>query len=312
MGNSVSLPSEVLFNGIKHMDFEKLRTLAVVNRQLRPLVKTVLRLRVYGGLKPFMSESKIVSFLSTLAKTDSVVGGSVAQGIITPSIFYNSSPRNLNIFVPEDHAERWEDYLEEEFGYLADRREAHWSRTVKTLTFMFLKEDCLEGYVRDGALGIVICESYGSSCLVPILASPFTSQMNFLTESYIYCLHPRLTPNLMTVEVPAPSGNETLEDAQDEYKELLRTRGLEVLDENAQDVLCGEGAFCLGLLRFFGMKIIGREKCAGDAVSMVYWNEDGDMDDFLGQKGVRFWMGGRPEGVNCEHKAHASRLLKFS
>ncbi|KDR76166.1 hypothetical protein GALMADRAFT_210830 [Galerina marginata CBS 339.88] len=293
MGNSPSLPADVLLGGIVDMDLEQLRAIGEVNTLLRDLVKTTLHNRIYKLLTKFMDDDQISQFFSMLTITDSVIGGSVAQAVVTPSIFLKDAPGDLNIFVPEDFLDRWETFLHEEMGY--------YSLNIIVLEF--------GGEGKEGPPKIMVCEAFGSSSLVPILASPFSSQMNFVTEDHVYCLHPRLTPNLTAVEVPPPPGNKAKKKEQNAYIKKLRNRGVDVLDLDAQDKLCAEDTFCAAQLRFLGMKILARPKNAGDAVSMVCWNDDVNLDDFLAQKPLRFWMGGREEGYACKHAAHANRLL---
>ncbi|KDR73769.1 hypothetical protein GALMADRAFT_142212 [Galerina marginata CBS 339.88] len=286
------------------MDLEQLRVIGEVNALLRDIVKTILHNRIHKMLSKFMDADRVSRFLSLLTITESVVGGSVAQAVVTPSILSEDTPGDLNIFVPEDSLDGWETFLHEEMGYYSLISEMEYTRLIKNIIVLEFG-----GEGKEGPPKIMLCEASGASSLVPILASPFTSQMNCFTADHVYCLHPHLTPNLTAVEIPAPPGNKRIKKEQIAYIEKLRKRGVEMLDLDAQDMLCAKDTFCAAQLRFLGMKILGRQRNAGDAVSMVCWNDDRNLDDLLDQKPLRFWLGGREKGYVCKHGAHATRLL---
>ncbi|KDR76163.1 hypothetical protein GALMADRAFT_139899 [Galerina marginata CBS 339.88] len=190
----IFLPPDLLFDECRQLGIRDLVSIAGVNRRLRRTVRKVIRTRVYGNLAKIIPHSRIPTFLATLTNTGSVIGGSIALAAINPDFLLNQSPNNVNIFTPVDTVREWQIYLNN-IGFISSTEtSSQLSSCNRVITFYF-------HHRRNGTKTVIVYEATGSSCLTPIFESGYTSQMNFLTQDHLYCMHPHLTPQLKTLQV---------------------------------------------------------------------------------------------------------------
>ncbi|KDR68036.1 hypothetical protein GALMADRAFT_146768 [Galerina marginata CBS 339.88] len=289
-GPRVHIPNEMLSEMLRGFSLGQLHIVAGVNVRLRDVVKTRLRIRIHYNLSKFIAEHKVEDFMALLNANASVVGGSIAQGAITPEIFYDAPPSNLNVFVPHGVVDTVSRFLIQDLAYTIDGVEVNRiKKSVESVVFL-----------SDGPeKRIIICESTSSSCLRPILRSSFTSQVNFLTANHIYCVYPHLTPNLQAMQrLPKPHGpaGKALEDKQ--LSVLLRQR-VELIENDDEIPFCRENQACREFRRRLFVGPQEEQKTPLEDIGIMCWDEDHDPEELLAQNHDQFSLGGTCKVPHC-------------
>ncbi|KDR72383.1 hypothetical protein GALMADRAFT_229152 [Galerina marginata CBS 339.88] len=271
---SLALPHDIIYDKTMCFDMKDLSILAGVNRELRTIIKEILEARFIGALSKFIHAKHTATFKLMLNDTRSVVGGSIAQAVITPRIFDNDRTSNLNIFCRAGTLHVWEDYLGS-IGYI------HTSNATKKF--------------------IMVSESSCSSALIPILSSSYTSQMNFITANHVYSIHPVLTRQMKTLALT--QALRTVKNSTIEKR--LKLRGIKVVSVKKEQKLCQKDSLCRCVIRFLGKERKDCEKVNyTDLVGIMCWGSDGVKECFLHEKRIRFWLGGSCRNEDCMYKPY--------
>ncbi|KDR76173.1 hypothetical protein GALMADRAFT_139905 [Galerina marginata CBS 339.88] len=281
------LPTELLRQWMVGVDLITLHVVAKVDRRLREAVKDTLRLRIERALAIFVPSEHMSEFFAILTSSESVVAGSVAQAVLTPSIFANDTPNDLNIFVKVGCLNAWATYTFD-LGYV-DREDMRPTDNNVVSVVSFRKR------VGDSARTqtIMICEGQGFTSITPVFGSSLTSQMNFFNESNIYCLQPDVTLNLKTIRLTGSGDGLYQSDA------FLQARGIKVVDVSEEIKLCQEGKLCRKLERGLGVRLRGRVALPADAVVVQSWSNDNDTESFLEKSRIAFSLRGSCRNKDC-------------
>ncbi|KDR73761.1 hypothetical protein GALMADRAFT_142207 [Galerina marginata CBS 339.88] len=223
MGIFSRLPNEMLSKVAESVDVGHLSVLAGLDPRLRSIVKSEIQDRVYSLLAVFIPKNGIPTLLTALNGTSSVIGGSVAQAVITPTS-RESGPR------------------------------------------------------------ILISESSSSSCLSPVIASAFTSQMNFITADHVYSIYPHLTTKLKSFQIKMVPLDVAKRTARMAYAARLQRRGVKVIDDDEERLLCEKRQFCPEMIRYIGMEPENREKLRCDDIGIMCWGKDKNEERFLKER----------------------------
>ncbi|PPQ65723.1 hypothetical protein CVT26_000340 [Gymnopilus dilepis] len=194
-------------------DFAFLQLVGSLDRRLRIIVRELLATRIRAGVQRFLPYGHVEDFLNMLDKKGSMIGGSVAQSIITPSFFLDHPPQDLNVFVPWYSSDAWVIFFRGLGFILTDETHIEFRAGVESLYVARLP-----GYDVE----ITITVSASNSALGIVIASPYTCQMNFVTSHHVYCLYPQFTLKGLTIErsLVEPSS----------HSDQLQLRGLKVFD----------------------------------------------------------------------------------
>ncbi|KDR65074.1 hypothetical protein GALMADRAFT_149011 [Galerina marginata CBS 339.88] len=230
--NTAFLPTELILQGMQGVDVLLLHVVAKTDSRMRGAVKDTLRMRMTHELAPFVPPNDIAGFFSTLTASGSVVAGSVAQAVLTPSIFANDVPNNLNIFIGRGTLPVWLSYLHD-LAYVVreDVTPSH-NNVIKVVS---LKNSLASGQ------NILLSEGQGFTSITPIFGSSLTSQMNFFTQFNIYCMEPGLTLNLKTIRIGR--------DLERYYpsNDHFQGRGIKIINRDEEITLCRKRKLCRAL-----------------------------------------------------------------
>ncbi|PPQ81114.1 hypothetical protein CVT26_011227 [Gymnopilus dilepis] len=171
-----------------------------LNKSFYQLALSILRNRVKRALHRFLPPNHVDTFLRTLTQEGSVIAGSVATSIVAPEIM-NEPPRNLNVIVPfRPRYEKWLTVLKQ-MGFDFDQAD------VKRRNQRY-SDMCYIARSPYSEKPIVVLWAASVSPLLPLLASRYTYEMNFMTADYVYCIYPRLTLRRETFERPRVGNDE--------------------------------------------------------------------------------------------------------
>ncbi|KDR65345.1 hypothetical protein GALMADRAFT_217588 [Galerina marginata CBS 339.88] len=282
------LPDDFLVGACRNLDIRTLTNIAGVNHRLRVIIKIIILARAYGPMAKIIDYKNIPTFMAMLTSTRSVVGGSIAQAVITPSILALHPATNLNVFVPAGSLTEWEIYLDNiGFIYSSESRGID-ANSRRSMTFYFHNRG------KGSKDAVVVCEAKGSSCLTPILAAQYTCNINFFTADHIYCVFPHFTPQLKTLHV----NRKPLDIQETAELNVILERGVSILTEVQEKALCNGNILCRSMVRVTGTKPLRLTSLwAGDKIGILSWGRE--KEEFLHSKRVQFWLGGACACFNC-------------
>ncbi|PPR02792.1 hypothetical protein CVT26_009609 [Gymnopilus dilepis] len=195
-------------------DLEFFQTFMTINKRYRRMGVDVLKTKVRLAVERFVPFNHVDDFFIMLQKRRSVIGGSIAQSVVSPSYFINHPPTDLNIFCPTYASDRWVVFF-------------------RQLGFQ-ISVDSVVGYARKPVesryvarmpgsdLTIAIIVSKGYSALVPVFSSVYTTQMNFISGSHIFSAFPKFTLHGTTMK--------RAHSVDENHSEKLQLRGITVFE----------------------------------------------------------------------------------
>ncbi|KDR72190.1 hypothetical protein GALMADRAFT_229038 [Galerina marginata CBS 339.88] len=284
----MTLPADVLFSDCQKLNIRDLVNVAASDPGMRRVVKNVIRTRVYGHLSTIIHHAHIPTFFSTLTRTQSVIGGSIALAAINPDFLKNSPPTNVNVFTPVGRLTDWDIYLTN-IGFVSSTEAARQLPSCRTVvSFTFHNEE------KRTNRTVIVYEAKGSSALTPIFESGYTCQMNFLTRDHLYCMHPHLTPQLKTLQVI----RRQLTRKEREEETRLLNRGVVIMGTPEEITLCDDYVLCRSIFRTVGYKAPRLVDWPGDKIGILCWGIN-ENESYLHSKRVEFWLGGECDNEAC-------------
>ncbi|KAK0229861.1 hypothetical protein EDD85DRAFT_939650 [Armillaria nabsnona] len=140
------------------------------------------------------SVTKIQELLTILLR--SAIGGSVALAVISPDP-RQWFPEDLNIVVPLGRASQWCRFLAAA-GFI-ERPVLNNGTGRFTVVNRCITASITRFNAPNTENAVVILESAHDSILLPILSSPTTAHMNFITHNQIFCPYPALTVKKLAI-----------------------------------------------------------------------------------------------------------------
>ncbi|PBK96133.1 hypothetical protein ARMGADRAFT_1028338 [Armillaria gallica] len=176
---SVTKIQELLIILLRYEPITDLVKLSHVCKDFCYTTKLIIHMWLCKCLTPFIPADNLKPFLRLLKSSKSTIRGSVALAVISPDP-RQWFPEDLNIVVPLSRVSQWCRFL---------------------ATAGFIERPILNNgtgrFTVENA--VVILESAHDSILLPILSSPTTAQMNFITYNQIFCPYPALTIKKLSI-----------------------------------------------------------------------------------------------------------------
>ncbi|KAK0462768.1 hypothetical protein IW261DRAFT_1576177 [Armillaria novae-zelandiae] len=184
----------------------ELINLSHVCSEFRYTAKYIIRMHIQKCLAPFIPPNRWKSFFHLLKTSRAAIAGSVALAVLSPDP-RQWLPDNLNIVVPLGRSNQWSHFLlaakfielpthditSGKFSIVNTHINASIRRFKAPETIYC--DPChahMHTSFENGNI-VVIIESAQQSILLPILSSPTTAQMNFITHNQLFCPYPTLT-----------------------------------------------------------------------------------------------------------------------
>ncbi|KAK0229818.1 hypothetical protein EDD85DRAFT_939623 [Armillaria nabsnona] len=163
------------------------------------------------------SVTKIQELLTILLR--SAIGGSVALAVISPDP-RQWFPEDLNIVVPLGRASQWCRFLATA-GFI-ERPILNNGTGRFTVVNRRITASITRFNAPNTENAIVILESAHDSILLPILSSPTTTHMNFITHNQIFCPYPALTMKKLAIHAYHGDSNHRSRDPKmPTYRQML-------------------------------------------------------------------------------------------
>ncbi|KAJ7488610.1 hypothetical protein B0H11DRAFT_2406692 [Mycena galericulata] len=240
----------ILYHLLEACTLSTVIALSHTSQLFRSLVKTLYRIRLVRLISLFVGHENVTEFFHILEVTDSAIGGSSLPLILAPPIddIDDWIPNNLNIFVPVDQPDVWEEFLAR-IHLHPNHSQPRIARPYRTVT-----KSHVEYASRLKNKPIMITESIDKCVITPATAAATTIGMCIATCSTICVLYPDLVDKRRALEswyVPTIKSSIDLETRG--YRRSISTMGWsESCGWNCPAVwrriqgLRGIGVFCWG------------------------------------------------------------------
>lgn len=255
---------------LSSLPFRSLVAFSQTNRIARTLAQMIYTIRFRLRLIRYFQEH-ISDFTSKLLSTNAVIGGSTALSVIREHVHW--TPLDLNVFVPHLKSVELIAFCEN-IGYSVVSQNVSWRyQSTTSAHFVLFRE-------RDSKR-ITISESVDDSILPPILGSPTTAQMNFMTPHQVFCFYPDLSLDDFALRsVYHPNMNTVFSHV---------VRGITLMDDTKYWVMpCG-----------YNCPRIWRRTCGGRGIEWYKWSSPQNEAQHNHFAGLSYkWR----IGMHCESK----------
>lgn len=186
--------------------------LSHICRDFHYTAKQIICMRLQKCLAPFIPMDNLKLFLHLLKLSRSAIVGSITLAVMSPD------PRqwcleDLNIVLPLGRADQWGRFFNAAgfircpvlnngmYRFTAVNRNiaasVSWFRAPDSVYDLPSHVHSCISYMDENI--VIIIKSADDSILLPILSSPSTTQMNFITHNQIFCCYPTLTVNQLAL-----------------------------------------------------------------------------------------------------------------